>query len=62
MLFKGSFTITANGVLSGTLMGLESAFGSTTDVFTLYLMDTTRGAVIQTDCTGLTLGYVQLQQ
>ena len=62
-VINGSFTTTAaNGVLSGTMTGLGSASRTTPGNFTLYLVDSTRAIVIETDSAELTLGYLQLQQ
>ena len=42
--------------------GLGLRIRSTTDTFTLYLVDTSRAVIIETDDTELTLGYLQLQE
>ncbi|MGA3047201.1 MAG: hypothetical protein ABSD67_11295 [Terracidiphilus sp.] len=59
---SGSFTPGSNGVFTGTLTGLDAASRTTTDNFTLYLVDNTRAVAIETDGSQLILGYLQLQQ
>jgi hypothetical protein len=46
---SGSFTPTSNGILQGTITGLNAASPSTTGNFTLYLVDDTQGFAIETD-------------
>jgi hypothetical protein len=59
----GSFTAAANGVLTGSLSGLGTAGSSTsTNLFTLYLIDSTQGVAIETDAaSGLTLARIAKQ-
>ncbi|MGA9672228.1 MAG: hypothetical protein WBQ94_23650 [Terracidiphilus sp.] len=59
---SGSFTPGSNGVFTGTLVGLDVASRSTTNNFTMYLVDNTRAVAIETDNSQLMLGYLQLQQ
>jgi hypothetical protein len=56
---NGSFTAAANGVFPGTMTGLDPMSRTTPGNFTLYLVDTTRAVVIETDSTELTLGFMQ---
>lgn len=55
----GSFTPSANGVFQGTLSGFDPAARATANTFTLYLVDSTQGVMIETDPTQLTLGHLQ---
>jgi hypothetical protein len=57
----GSFTNDANGILAGTITGLDSASRATADSFTLYLIDDARAIAIETDSTQLGLDYLQQQ-
>ncbi|MGO8796348.1 MAG: hypothetical protein ACLQLC_16120 [Candidatus Sulfotelmatobacter sp.] len=59
---SGSLTVSSNGILTGTLNGLDASSSGTADNFTLYLIDDTRSVIIETDTTQLTLGYLELQQ
>jgi hypothetical protein len=56
---SGSFTTTTTGVFTGTFTGFNQASPSTTDSFSLYLIDATRAIAIETDSGQLTLGYLQ---
>ena len=58
---SGSFVAASNGVFTGSMTGFNAASSATTDSFTLYLVDGTRGVLIETDSTQLTLGNLQLQ-
>ena len=58
---RGSFTPVANGVLPGSLTGIDAASRTTADTFTVYLVDSTRAVAIETDNTALTMGFLQLQ-
>lgn len=60
---SGSFTAAANGVFTGALSGLGAAGSSTsTNLFTLYLIDSTQGVAIETDnASGLTLARIAKQ-
>jgi hypothetical protein len=59
---NGSFSPVVNGVLFGSLTGFGSASRIIADTFSIYLIDSNRSVVIQTDNAALTLGYLQLQQ
>ncbi len=58
----GSFTPAANGVFTGTLSGLGATSASSTNSFTLYLIDNTQGVAIETGSAGLTLGRIASSQ
>jgi hypothetical protein len=53
---SGAFTLSANGIFSGTLAGFHPASRTTAGNFTLYLVDGTQGVLIETDNTQLALG------
>lgn len=59
---SGSLTSGANGIFTGTLTGLSTAFNGTPGNFTAYLVDPARAVMIETDSSQLTLGYLELQQ
>ena len=54
----GSFTSASDGVFQGNLAGFNPQSRSTSGSFTLYLVDSTQGILIETDNTQLTLGRV----
>jgi hypothetical protein len=53
---SGSFTPSANGIFSGTLVGFNPASRTTAGNFTLYLVDGSQGVLIETDNMQLVLG------
>ncbi len=59
---SGSFVAASNGVFTGSMTGFDAASGTTADSFTLYMVDGTRGVLIETDNTQLMLENLQLQQ
>lgn len=60
---SGTFTPFSSGVFIDGLTGLDVTLGpSQTDVFTYYVIDTTRVVAIETDPNQLTLGYFELKQ
>jgi hypothetical protein len=62
---SGSLTVATDGVATGTLSGLNrTTFTSYTvpNNFAVYLIDNTRGVLIETDNSQLTLGYLELEQ
>lgn len=59
---SGSLASASDGVFTGALTGLNVASRTTTNNFTLYLVDNTQAVAIETDNTQLTLGYLQLQR
>jgi hypothetical protein len=58
---SGTFTANSDGVFTGTLTGLDLTNSANQDAFSYYLIDTTKGVVIETDPFQLTLGYFELQ-
>jgi hypothetical protein len=58
----GTFTPNANGVFTGTISGISSIAGATSEKFTYYVADPTQIVAIETDLDQLTLGYFELQQ
>jgi hypothetical protein len=56
---SGSFTTSTTGILAGTLTGLNQSSRSNADSFSLYLIDSTRAIVIETDPGQLMVGYLQ---
>jgi hypothetical protein len=59
---SGSFTPSSNGIFSGTLAGFNPASRTTAGNFTLYLVDSTQGVLIETDNKQLVLGRLALVQ
>lgn len=59
---SGSFSSGTEGIFTGTFTGLDSSSITTADNFTIYFIDNTRAAVIETDNAQLTLGFLELQQ
>lgn len=57
---SGEFILSAEGVFTGTLAGLDPASRTTTDDFTLYMVDNTQGVLIETDNTQLMIGRLLL--
>lgn len=55
---SGSLTTAANGILTGTLAGLEVASPAPANKFTFYLVDQNRAVVIETDNVQATLGFI----
>jgi hypothetical protein len=59
----GAFNTTAtNGVFAGYITGLDVTTSTNQDVFSYYLIDSTKGVAIETDTNQLTLGYFLLQK
>ncbi|WP_263355850.1 hypothetical protein [Acidicapsa ligni] len=58
--FSGAFTAGSDGVFPGTFTGFSTAAPASVNSFTLYMVDSTRGLVIETDNTQLLLGNFQL--
>jgi hypothetical protein len=54
----GSFTPGANGVFTGTMTGLDMTSRTTSNGFTLYVVDGARAVAIETDNAQLTLGLL----
>jgi hypothetical protein len=55
----GSFNAAANGILEGTLAGLNPASPTTAGNFTMYLVDSTQAVMIETDPSQLSLGHLE---
>jgi hypothetical protein len=58
---SGNFTSSSNGVLTGTLAGLDTSSTPAVHHFACYLVDASRAVLIETDNAQLTLGFVELQ-
>lgn len=59
---SGSLSTSSNGVLTGTITGLYPQAPSTTENFTLFLIDNSRAVAFETDGLQLTVGYLQRLQ
>jgi hypothetical protein len=56
----GSFATSTSGILAGTLMGINPTSATAAEShFSLYLVDSVRAVVIETDSNQLALGYLQ---
>ena len=63
LVMPGAFNTTAtNGVFAGYITGLDVTTSTNQDVFSYYLIDSTKGVAIETDTNQLTLGYFLLQR
>ena len=58
---SGTVSQISTGILTGTITGLDSSSFTTANSFEVYLVDPTRGFLIETDNSQLTLGYLELQ-
>jgi hypothetical protein len=56
---SGSFTSFANGILNGSLTGLDPGSSVVSHSFLVYLIDNQHAVGIQTDNAQLTLGYLE---
>jgi hypothetical protein len=59
---SGTFTAGANGAFTGTITGLDVTTASNADLFSYYLIDTTKLFAIETDTNQITLGFFTLDQ
>jgi hypothetical protein len=58
---SGTYSANPDGVFTGTITGLDAASVSTQDSFSYYLVDTTKGVLIETDKNQLNLGLFELE-
>jgi hypothetical protein len=58
---SGDFTSSSNGVFTGTLAGLDTSSTPAVHHFAYYLVDASRGVLIETDNAQLTIGFLELQ-
>ena len=58
----GTFTADPSGIFSDGMTGLDITTSTNADVFTYYMIDTTKAVAIETDPNQLTLGYFELVQ
>ena len=61
-LSDGFSVVSASGIFTGTITGLDVSTSTNDDAFAYYLVDTTRVVAIETDTNQMTLGYFELQQ
>jgi hypothetical protein len=59
---SGTLSYVSNGILTGTLTGLNPSASTTSGSFTLYLVDSSQAILIETDDTRLVLGHLVRQQ